>query len=1020
MMEDLSHPWPHLEPFFGPVVAKRRVIERGREKFKGLVVCKKCHANVSFNTNSLYTLKTHYNRLHPEDSKALVAAISGGSRRGKSTKDPNRGLQDVQPTLAEYSDVAFNNTELFHRGGGGVSTPSQGEDGWRGGGGHPAKGKDTEGQEDNLMLDILSKCEAVMVDQKAFVSSLSLESTEEACTPHASTQPAKKPKQQFVPMTHEQERDLAEWYAQHSLLYSTNKRKAHKDTGRKQYLYEEKAQELGLTVAQLQAWLEGMRSHYARLCEEGGQQESLGERDRWILSSFHFLRPHLMKFPAHMLEAQPYPSPGSQPSAALTEGPATHYSVEQGTEVADLSHPWPHLKPFFGPVTQKNRVVVKGKPFFKGIIGCKHCRAKLTFNTYSLYSLKIHYQRVHEELLEEFNDAVASASNRGRPPSLPPTPSDARVMQQPAAKAHHYAATFNAKKAQELFYRYMVGEMLPSRMTESPSLAAFLKLLNPHFKLPSRQTFITTLQRKAEAGRGEVAATLEGVRYVATTADCWTAHHRSFLGMTAHWIDPSNLGRQKAVLACKELPATHSCDVLANTVLEVHHKFHIEAKVTSVTTDNASNFVKAFKVLGDPEDPAATHAPQHTGGTHPAATQDQEDPEEREVQPVDLAQLLEEEHEYSSCYLPNPHRCAAHTLTLLATQDVETVPDWSTGHWPCFSKVTEKAQALWHKQDQKPTTTANIQGEAGRKPRTPDISRWYASMEVLSEALDTQLAQTNMSCMQNGIETFNQDDKDIIDEYLAVMKPVVTCLDKLQMEKEAYMGVLLPTLYVLRDSLRALESKPLKYARPLLQYLLENPLSDDKRPKGFKARFSFLFDNMDILMATAMHPLFKLPVVCLLNPEKVDAVKARLLCEVTEQAALDTSGGSSPDEDEEDDFFKALRSPGPTATEGTNSTRLSNKLEKELERWCSEKQKKKLLEQAMFPVRSRAAWVDVFIKYNTAIPSSAAVETLFSQGADVMKAKRTNLTSDNFERLVFMKGNMDLLKMELAPEECED
>ncbi|KAG0710028.1 hypothetical protein GWK47_023673 [Chionoecetes opilio] len=35
-------------------------------------------------------------------------------------------------------------------------------------------------------------------------------------------------------------------------------------------------------------------------------------------------------------------------------------------------------------------------------------------------------------------------------------------------------------------------------------------------------------------------------------------------------------------------------------------------------------------------------------------------------------------------------------------------------------------------------------------------------------------------------------------------------------------------------------------------------------------------------MATAIHPLFKLPVVRLLNPENVDAVKSRLLFEVTE------------------------------------------------------------------------------------------------------------------------------------------
>ncbi|KAG0720839.1 hypothetical protein GWK47_006593 [Chionoecetes opilio] len=43
----------------------------------------------------------------------------------------------------------------------------------------------------------------------------------------------------------------------------------------------------------------------------------------------------------------------------------------------------------------------------------------------------------------------------------------------------------------------------------------------------------------------------------------------------------------------------------------------------------------------------------------------------------------------------------------------------------------------------------------------------------------------------------------------------------------------------------------------------------------------------------------------------------------------------------------ALMSPGPTATEGANSTRLPNKMGKELESWCSEKKRNKLLEQAI-------------------------------------------------------------------------
>ncbi|KAG0712009.1 hypothetical protein GWK47_019359 [Chionoecetes opilio] len=122
--------------------------------------------------------------------------------------------------------------------------------------------------------------------------------------------------------------------------------------------------------------------------------------------------------------------------------------------------------------------------------------------------------------------------------------------------------------------------------------------------------------------------------------------------------------------------------------------------------------------------------------------------------------------------------------------------------------------------------------------------------------------------------------------------------------------------------------------------------------------------------------------------------------EVTEQAVLDSLEGSSPDEDEENDFFKALMSPGPTATEGTNSTRLTNKMGKELESWCSEKQRNKLLEQAMFPALSHTACVDMFVKYSTAIPSSAAVERLFCQGSGIIKATRASLTSDHFERLV--------------------
>ena len=64
----------------------------------------------------------------------------------------------------------------------------------------------------------------------------------------------------------------------------------------------------------------------------------------------------------------------------------------------NLTYPWPHLKKFFNPVVSKVKDKVRSKgsnrPVWKGKIKCVHCKASITYCTYSLYSLKSHYERV--------------------------------------------------------------------------------------------------------------------------------------------------------------------------------------------------------------------------------------------------------------------------------------------------------------------------------------------------------------------------------------------------------------------------------------------------------------------------------------------------------------------------------------------------------------------------------------------------------------------------------------------------
>ena len=50
------------------------------------------------------------------------------------------------------------------------------------------------------------------------------------------------------------------------------------------------------------------------------------------------------------------------------------------------------------------------------------------------------------------------------------------------------------------------------------------------------------------------------------------------------------------------------------------------------------------------------------------------------------------------------------------------------------------------------------------------------------------------------------------------------------------------------------------------------------------------------------------------------------------------------------------------------------------------------------------------MKYNTPLPSSASVERMFSYGSDIIRPKRSTLAAHNFEALIFLKGNLHLLK----------
>ena len=100
-----------------------------------------------------------------------------------------------------------------------------------------------------------------------------------------------------------------------------------------------------------------------------------------------------------------------------------------------------------------------------------------------------------------------------------------------------------------------------------------------------------------------VKEALERDEYVSTTVDAWSAHNKSFLGMTAHWIDLVTLRRCKAALACTRITGCHTYDVLGARIEQIHNEYSLAGKITATITDNGSNFVKAFAMFHHSPDP---------------------------------------------------------------------------------------------------------------------------------------------------------------------------------------------------------------------------------------------------------------------------------------------------------------------------------------------------------------------------------------------------------------------------------
>ncbi|XP_064454737.1 uncharacterized protein LOC135366014 [Ornithodoros turicata] len=413
-------------------------------------------------------------------------------------------------------------------------------------------------------------------------------------------------------------------------------------------------------------------------------------------------------------------------------------------------------------------------------------------------------------------------------------------------------------------------------------------------------------------------------------------------------------------------------DRIADVLIESFDNFGLHGKVTKVVTDNGSNFVKAFGVLGQTELAADGHMEDND------ATTDS----------IDLTTILNgASHGDVRVPLPPHHRCSAHTLNLVATVDASKAESCEMSSRPLCS-VLRTCRQLWNRQGQSATAAETVQRFCGRALQRPVATRWNSLFDALTCLMELDNAGKDLDglCRTLQIPPF-QRPRDVlfIKEYCEVMKPVACAIDVVQRD-DVYFGHLLPTITVLKKRLDHLRMTGLKYCTPLVEALLE----------GIRSRFDHLYDDRDLLLAAVVIPRFKERWID-------DEPRRRDLIEVLSEevrrpwySSSNTEGRYSsseadkarPNQEDIEDYFSFAV---PVVEDSGNEV---------VSRYLSCSSHASLSVLAGHPVIRK-----VFLTYNTALPSSAAVERVFSVAADILTRKRGKMTDKNFEIQLLLKLN---------------
>lgn len=207
---------------------------------------------------------------------------------------------------------------------------------------------------------------------------------------------------------------------------------------------------------------------------------------------------------------------------------------------------------------------------------------------------------------------------------------------------------------------------------------------NGKFTIMSRHSLRKNIEKSYELEKQKLIQTLNGAHYVSLTSDIWSNRHKSYLGVTLHYIDQTTFKRVSKLISCARFKGVHSGLNIASELQAIVHEFELDNKMVATATDNGSNFVRALKDFGLDVDNLKDFLP-HVDNENDAdeiaeifALNEEFDAEISQNNVIEADELnLKDVEEAEMSDMEEPSlgihlRCGSHTMNLVSSVDAKT------------------------------------------------------------------------------------------------------------------------------------------------------------------------------------------------------------------------------------------------------------------------------------------------------------------------------------------------------------